>query len=87
MPWTAAESTNAANSLAGMFIICSNSPMSRIDEQSVANALLQAPGWARVGLSAPSAWVREEAARELALAVIEGRECTPLAYGQELLPL
>lgn len=53
--------------------------MSRIDperlpEASITEALLSAPGWARVGLAAPTETMREQAARELARAVLEGGE-------------
>ena len=61
--------------------------MNRIDEQSVAEALLHAPGWARVGLCAPAEWMREEAARELARAVIDGKGDAGQCAGQEQLPL
>lgn len=43
-------------------------------EITIAQALLAAPGWARVGLTAPAEQLREDAARELARAVLEGRE-------------
>jgi hypothetical protein len=44
------------------------------DESTIAQALLTAPGWARVGLTAPGEGLREDAARELARAVLEGRQ-------------
>lgn len=44
-----------------------------IDQSAIAEALLSAPGWARVGLTAPVEGLREDAARELARAVLEGR--------------
>ena len=48
-----------------MFAICSYLRMARIDEHAVAAVMLEAPGWARVGLSAPKEWLREDAALEL----------------------
>ncbi|MCW2414744.1 MULTISPECIES: DUF6771 family protein [unclassified Sphingobium] len=45
-----------------------------------AKALLSAPGWARVGLTAPRDQLREAAARELALqiqSVIDGDDGLP----------
>jgi len=48
--------------------------MSRIGTNEIAKALLAAPGWARVGLSAPTPWVREDAATELARAIAHGIE-------------
>lgn len=44
------------------------------DEAAIAQAILAAPGWARVGITAPAERLREDAARELARAVLEGRE-------------
>lgn len=51
--------------------------MERIDpsslpEVAIAEALLSAPGWARVGLTASTEHMRRQAARELALAIING---------------
>jgi hypothetical protein len=43
------------------------------NETSIAQALLSAPGWARVGLTAPAEGLREDAALELARAVLEER--------------
>lgn len=46
----------------------------------LANALLTAPGWARIGLTAPREQLREAAAKELALqikSVLEGDDSLP----------
>lgn len=43
--------------------------MDKIDEHRVATAILTAPGWARVGISAPKESTREAAAQELALTI------------------
>tara|TARA_R110002167_G_scaffold155738_5_gene350208 strand:+ start:407 stop:664 length:258 start_codon:yes stop_codon:yes gene_type:complete len=56
--------------LAKMFAICSYLRMARIDEHAVAAVMLEAPGWARVGLSAPKEWLREDAALELARVIL-----------------
>jgi hypothetical protein len=45
-----------------------------LTESIIAQAILAAPGWARVGITAPAERLREDAARELARAVLEGRE-------------
>ena len=45
--------------------------MNRIYTARVAETLLTAPGWARVGLTAPTRHVRVEAAFELARAIAE----------------
>jgi hypothetical protein len=37
---------------------------------AIASALLSAPGWAKVGITAPKECLREEAARELARVVL-----------------
>jgi Trm5-related predicted tRNA methylase len=52
--------------------------MTRIDPDRVAHALLNAPGWARVGLTAPTEIIREAAAQELALTIarIDGEATT-----------
>jgi hypothetical protein len=62
--------------------------MNRIDETTIAEALLTAPGWARVGLTAPTSWMREDAARELARAVLgQAAKSAALQGEQEQLPL
>lgn len=43
--------------------------MSRIDDALIVRAILSAPGWARVGISDPTPWMREDAAAELARAI------------------
>jgi hypothetical protein len=45
--------------------------MERIDTSAVAHAILGAPGWARVGITAPSSCLREDAALELARAIAD----------------
>lgn len=51
--------------------------MERIDPTPIAQALLAAPGWARFGLTAPNTATREDAALELANAIIEHRHDLP----------
>ncbi|MES2300555.1 MAG: DUF6771 family protein [Pseudomonadota bacterium] len=46
--------------------------MHRIDKTTIAQALLNAPGWARVGISDPKPWLREDAAEELAFTILHG---------------
>lgn len=46
--------------------------MDKIEPSRVAETILTAPGWARVGLSAPASHVRIAAAHELARAILEG---------------
>lgn len=55
--------------LDGKFPFCSHVPMNEINEDRVAKAILAAPGWARVGISAPKESTREAAAQELALTI------------------
>lgn len=71
-----------------MFLICSHLDMTRFDQASLADALLTAPGWARVGLTAPTSTVREDAACELARVIIDRIE-RPVVHEapQEQLPL
>lgn len=45
--------------------------MERLDPTQIAEALLTSAGWARVGLTAPSEWLREQAAKELAVTIVE----------------
>jgi hypothetical protein len=53
-----------------MFHICSFCGMERLDPTLIAEAILQAPGWAHFGLSADTTYLREEAAAELARAIV-----------------
>jgi len=57
--------------LALMFSLCSTVLMERIDADKIAEALLAAPGWARLGLTEPGDHLRRQSARELAMAVVE----------------
>ena len=56
---------------------------------AIANALLFAtPGWARIGLTAPSEQMREKAAQELALSITEALTGGPAHdHNQLALPL
>lgn len=45
--------------------------MSRIDQATLATTILSAPGWARVGITAPSERLLDDAAHELARAIID----------------
>lgn len=45
--------------------------MEHLDSHTLAEALLNAPGWARIGLTAPSPAMREKAAQELAESALE----------------
>lgn len=50
--------------------------MERLDPQIIENAILDAPGWARVGLTSPAEHQRRQSLRELALSIadhLEGR--------------
>ena len=56
--------------------------MEQPETGKLANALLAAPAWARVGLTAPTPTMREAAAKELALCIgelcgFEVREADP----------
>lgn len=44
--------------------------MSRNEENHVALAILGAPGWARLGITAPALHLREDAAHELARVIL-----------------
>lgn len=51
--------------------------MERIDTSGVAHAILDAPGWARVGITAPSSCLREDAALELARVIADAVDAPP----------
>lgn len=57
--------------LAQMFLLCSHTDMERADLFRVAEAILAAPGWARVGITAPVSHLRLAAAHELARAILK----------------
>lgn len=57
--------------LAHLFLICSHWPMERIDPSIIAEAILTAAGWARVGITAPASHIRIAAAHELARTILE----------------
>lgn len=48
--------------------------MSRHDEHRVAETILTAPGWARVGITAPAPHIRDDAAHELARVILASLE-------------
>ena len=52
--------------------------MSRIERSEVADLILQAPGWVRLGIAAPASHLRWDAANELAQAILDkldGEDC------------
>lgn len=64
--------------------------MEQIVTSRIAETILAAPGWARVGITAPAPHVRDDAAHELArviLAAIEAGGFIPSAGDQPVLPL
>ncbi|MDB5581503.1 MAG: hypothetical protein JWR80_6679 [Bradyrhizobium sp.] len=46
-------------------------------ETEITAAILAAPGWARVGITAPNERLRLDAARELARAILQGEQGAP----------
>jgi len=63
--------------LVQMFFICSNWRMERIDPSLIAQAILAAPGWARVGITASTVYLREDAAAELARSILDHIQAEP----------
>ncbi|MBO9579661.1 MAG: hypothetical protein J7498_02070 [Sphingobium sp.] len=63
--------------------------MTQTDSLWLAQSLLHAPAWARVGLTAPSERLREQAAVELAQSIVVAMEQPPVFYDhrQMTLPL
>lgn len=45
--------------------------MERIDQRELSAIILTAPAWARVGITMPDEEMREKAAAELALTIVE----------------
>ena len=54
-----------------MFFLCSDMGMNRLDKNAIADALLAAPGWAKLGLTEPREHLRIDAAMELASAIVD----------------
>lgn len=54
--------------------------MTRIDIEYLADMILAAPGWARVGITAPISHIRTDAARELARIIADNLERGPLVH-------
>ncbi|WP_341850100.1 DUF6771 family protein [Sphingomonas immobilis] len=48
-------------------------------EPFIAQSILAAPGWARIGITMPDPGLRERAAHELARAITAGGSQTPIA--------
>lgn len=45
--------------------------MSRIERSEIADLILQAPGWVRLGITAPASHLRWDAANELAQSILD----------------
>ena len=60
--------------------------MERFDPASLATTILQAPGWVRVGITAPVQRIREQAAYELACAICNA-ERLPVRDERDQIPL
>ena len=54
-------------------------------DSAIAEAILTAPGWARVGITMPDVTMRERAAAELARSIVQGLTAQPIDPDQ--LPL
>jgi hypothetical protein len=62
--------------------------MERIDKQVLTEAILMAPGWARVGITMPDPHLREQAADALAAVIVEKLAPSPTVDRNQLaLPL
>ena len=64
----------AGAALAVKFSLCSYHCIMRIDPTVIASSLLTAPSWVRVGLTSTVDRLREDAANELARAIVEQME-------------
>lgn len=45
--------------------------MSRIEQSEMADLILRAPGWVRLGIAAPASHLRHDAANELAQVILD----------------
>lgn len=62
--------------------------MERADPAAIATAILEAPGWCRVGITAPGEHLRQQAAKELALSIASALKGHPVPDRDQLpLPL
>ncbi len=70
---------------AEMFLLCSHAVMEHTYLCPVAETILAAPGWARVGITAPVSHLRGAAAHELARAVLEHvKQCFEVSADDQL---
>ncbi len=58
--------------------------MTRLELDNIADALLAAAGWARVGLTDPKEHLRIQSAKELALTILERAERSPDTHPDQL---
>jgi hypothetical protein len=63
-----------------------DSPLTPAVAPDISAAILSAPGWCRVGITAPSEEMRQRSAQELALAIVEHLNPSP-ADAADQLPL
>ena len=87
--WTAARVnlTGAPLQLCSLYVLLS--PWNESIPLRIACAILDAPGWARVGITAPSSCLREDAALELARVIADAMipSASDMAEAQTSLPL
>ena len=53
----------------------------------IAHSILPTPAWARLGITVPDSRLRERAAEELAIVIMERREKPPVIHDAAQLPL
>lgn len=61
-----------------------DSPLSPAKATDISAAILSSPGWCRVGITAPSEQLREKAALELALSIVEHLNPAPSDAADQL---
>lgn len=62
--------------------------MERLDPARLSAAIMQAPGWARVGITMPDPFLRQRAAAALAWSIVEELEPAERPDGRQItLPL
>lgn len=61
-----------------------DSPLTPAIARDISEAILSAPGWCRVGITAPSEDLRQRSAQELALAILGHLNSPPADADQQI---
>jgi len=72
------------NAVDDVLLICSHGQMEQVSHTRIADILLSAPGWARVGLTMPDERIRVSAAEMLAVTILERLAEQPVEDARQL---